>query len=287
MPNLGFIGAGPVGTAFAVNLSRRGYRVVGAYDVAPEAAQRLAEAVSRCRTCATAQELVDGADIVFVTTPDGMIAEVAAGLRWRAGQAAVHCSGATTVQALEAASRQGAMAGAIHPNQTFAGREQAIANLPGSTFGVEAAEPLRTTLTEIARALDGDVVYLTSEDKALYHCAAFIAAGYTYALVDIATDLWRNFGKSKADATKAYIPLMQGTVNNIAAIGFPGCPTGPITRGDIETIESHVAALKKVAPDILPLYKQLGLLSIPTAVAKGTLSEEKAAALRALYEREE
>jgi predicted short-subunit dehydrogenase-like oxidoreductase (DUF2520 family) len=80
---------------------------------------------------------------------------------------------------------------------------------------------------------------------------------------------------------------MQGTVNNIASIGYPGCPTGPITRGDIKTIEGHFAALARHAPDILPLYKALGLRSIPTAIAKGTLSQEKADQLRALYEREE
>ena len=286
MPKLGFIGAGPVGTAFAVNLARRGYAVAGAYDVDAGAARPLFDAVAGCRACESAQAVVDGADLVFITTPDGRIAEVAGALAWRAGQAVVHCSGATTVQALDAAARQGALAGAIHPNQSFAGREQAIANLPGSTFGIEAEEPLRTTLTEIATALGGDTVYLTSEDKALYHCAAFIAGGYVYALVDIATDLWRHFGKSKDAATKAYIPMMLGSVNNIATIGFPNCPSGPITRGDIKTIESHLAALAKAAPDVLPLYKQLGLFSIPTAVAKGSLSAEKAAELRALFERE-
>ena len=169
MPKLGFIGAGPVGTAFAVNLARRGYAVAGAYDVDAGAARPLFDAVAGCRACESAQAVVDGADLVFITTPDGRIAEVAGALAWRAGQAVVHCSGATTVQALDAAARQGALAGAIHPNQSFAGREQAIANLPGSTFGIEAEEPLRTTLTEIATALGGDTVYLTSEDKALYH----------------------------------------------------------------------------------------------------------------------
>ena len=286
VPKLGFIGAGPVGTAFAVNLSRRGYQVVGVYDVSMEAARHLAGDVADCRIHEQAQDLVDSADIVFVTTPDDMIGKVTAKLRWKVGQAAVHCSGATTVQALDAASQQGAMAGAIHPCQTFAGREQAIANLPGATFAIEAEEPFRTALSEIAKALGGDLVYLTSEDKALYHAAAFIASGYTYTLVDIATSLWQNFGRSKAEATKAYIPLMQGTVNNIASVGFPGCPTGPITRGDMKTIESHFATLRKHAPDILPLYKELGLKSIPGAVAKGALSKDKAEALRALFEKQ-
>jgi predicted short-subunit dehydrogenase-like oxidoreductase (DUF2520 family) len=74
-------------------------------------------------------------------------------------------------------------------------------------------------------------------------------------------------------------------VNNIANIGFPGCLTGPIARGDVKTIRSHLDALKKYAPDILPLYKELGLKTIPIGMAKGTLSESKAEELRSLLEK--
>jgi predicted short-subunit dehydrogenase-like oxidoreductase (DUF2520 family) len=274
-----------VGTAFAVNLSEREYQIIGVFDVVRETAQRFADDIAGCRVYDSAQELVDGADMVFITTPDDTIPRVAAELKWRAGQAAVHCSGASTVLALDSAREGGALVGAIHPCQTFAGREQAITNLPGSTFAIEAEEPLRTTLTEIAMSLDGDLVYLTSEDKALYHAAACIACNYFFTLVDIATDLWQNFSKSKAEAAKAYIPLLQGSVNNIASIGFPGCLTGPIARGDLKTIQSHLDALQKYAPDILPLYRELGLKTIPMGVAKGTLSENKAEELRALLEK--
>lgn len=282
MPKLGFIGAGPVGTAFAVNLSKRDYQIIGIFDVVREAAQRFANDVSGCQIYEKAQDLADSADMVFITTPDDIIPKVADGIKWRTGQSAVHCSGASTVHSLETAREQGAMVGAIHPCQTFAGREQAIANLPGSTFAIESEEPLKTTLTEIARALNGDLVYLTSEDKALYHAAACIACNYFCTLVDIATDLWQNFGKSKAEAAKAYLPLLQGAVNNIASIGFPGCLTGPIARGDVKTIQSHLVALEKYAPDILPLYRELGLKTIPIGIAKGTLSESKAEELRSL-----
>lgn len=284
MPKLGFIGAGPVGTAFAVNLSKRDYQIIGVFDVVREAAQRFADDVTGCQAYDKAQELVDSADMVFITTPDDIIPRVATELKWRTGQSVVHCSGASTVHSLDSAREQGAMVGAIHPCQTFAGREQAIANLPGSTFAIESEEPLKTTLTEIARALSGDLVYLTSEDKALYHAAACIACNYFCTLVDIATDLWQNFGKSKEEAAKAYIPLLQGSVNNIASIGFPGCLTGPIARGDVKTIQSHLVALEKYAPDILPLYRELGLKTIPIGIAKGTLSESKAEELRSLLE---
>lgn len=287
MPKIGFIGVGPVGTAFGVRLSQLGYEVIGVYDVSLAAAQRFAKAVPGCQIYQKAQELVDTAEFVFITTPDDIIPKVAAELNWHAGQSVVHCSGATSVDALEPAKQQGAMVGSIHPCQTFSGIDQAIENLPGSTFAIEAEEPLRSVLKNIATTLNGDWVFLTAEDKALYHAAACIACNYFYTLVKLATDLWQNFGKSTAEATKAYLPLLRGSVNNIANVGFPGCLTGPIARGDLITIRKHLAALGKYAPDLLPLYKELGIWTIPIALAKGTLNENRAEELRALFQGEQ
>lgn len=282
MPKIGFIGAGPVGTAFGVRLSQLGYQVIAVYDASLAAAQRFVKAVPDCQIYETAQNLVDIAEFVFITTPDDIIPKVAAELNWHTGQSVIHCSGATSTDALEPAKQQGAMVGSIHPCQTFAGIDQAIENLPGSTFAIEAEEPLRGILTEIAAALKGDWVYLTAEDKALYHAAACIACNYFYTIVKLATDLWQNFGKSTAEATKAYLPLLHGTVNNIGNVGFPHCLTGPIARGDLVTIHKHLAALGKYAPDILPLYKELGIWTIPIALAKGTINENTAEELRVL-----
>jgi predicted short-subunit dehydrogenase-like oxidoreductase (DUF2520 family) len=284
---IGFIGAGPVGTAFGVRLSQLDYKVIAVYDVSLAAAQRFAKTISGCQIYEKAQELADTVEFVFITTPDDIIPKVAAELNWHKGQSVVHCSGATSVDALVTAKQQEAMVGSIHPCQTFAGIDQAIENLPGSTFAIEAEEPLRSTLTEIATALNGDWVYLTAEDKALYHAAACIACNYFYTLVKLATDLWQNFGKSTAEATKAYMPLLQGSLNNIANVGLPSALTGPIARGDTATIRKHLAALEKYAPDLLPLYKELGMWTIPIGVAKGTLSQSKAEELHALLKGEQ
>jgi predicted short-subunit dehydrogenase-like oxidoreductase (DUF2520 family) len=284
MTTLGFIGAGPVGTTFGVRLSEQGYRTVGVADISPAATERFAKLVPGCRVFSKNQELVDAVDMVFITTADDFIAKVSSELKWRKGQVAVHCSGASTVQSLEAARQQGALVGSIHPCQTFAGIDQAIANLPGSTFAIEAEEPVKTTLTAMARALKGDIVYLTSEDKVLYHAAAAIACNYFTTIVKLATDLWRNFGKTSADGIKAYLPLLRGTLTNIETAGFPKCLTGPIARGDVVTIGRHIAALKKYAPDMLPLYKELGRFTIPIAQDKGSLTAAKAEELQKLLQ---
>jgi len=282
MLKLGFIGAGPVGTTFGVRLSEQGYAVVAVADISPAAAERFARLVPGCRVLKNAQELADAVDMVFITTADDFIPRVSSELKWRPNQMAVHCSGASTVQSLEAARQQGVRVGSIHPCQTFAGIEQAIANLPGSTFAIEAEEPLKTTLTEMAQALRGDIVYLTSEDKVLYHAAAAIACNYFTTIVKLATDLWRNFGKTPADAIKAYMPLLRGTLANIETVGFPKCLTGPIARGDVATIRRHLAALEKSAPELLPLYKELGEFTISIGRDKGSLTADRAEELQTL-----
>jgi len=282
MLKLGFIGAGPVGTTFGVRLSEQGYAVVAVADISPAAAERFARLVPGCRVLKNAQELADAVDMVFITTADDFIPRVSSELKWRPNQMAVHCSGASTVQSLEAARQQGVRVGSIHPCQTFAGIEQAIANLPGSTFAIEAEEPLKTTLAEMAQALRGDIVYLTSEDKVLYHAAAAIACNYFTTIVKLATDLWRNFGKTPADAIKAYMPLLRGTLANIETVGFPKCLTGPIARGDVATIRRHLAALEKSAPELLPLYKELGEFTISIGRDKGSLTADRAEELQTL-----
>jgi len=282
MTKLGFIGAGPVGSTFGVRLSEQGYQVVGVADISRAAAERFAKLVPGCGVFQKNQELADAADLVFITTADDFISKVSSELKWRQGQVALHCSGASTLQSLEAARQQGALVGSIHPCQTFAGIEQAIENLPGSTFGIEAEEPVKTTLTEMARALKGDIVYLTSEDKVLYHAAAAIACNYFTTIVKLATGLWENFGKTSADGIKAYMPLLRGTLTNIETVGFPKCLTGPIARGDVATIRRHLAALEKSAPELLPLYRELGAFTIPIGRDKGSLAADRAAELTAL-----
>jgi len=279
---IGFIGVGPVGTAFGVRLSQHGYEVIAVYDVSLVAAQRFAEMVTGCQVSKTAQDVADVAQFVFITTPDDIIARVAAQVNWHTAQSVIHCSGACSTDVLEPARERGAMVGSFHPCQTFASINQAVENLPGSTFAIEAEEPLLSVLKEMANALRGSWLELKAEDKALYHASAAIACNYFYTIVKLAADLWQNFGKSTTEATEAFLPILRGSVSNIATVGLPGCLTGPIARGDLDTIRKHLDALGKRAPTIVGLYKALGMETIPIALAKGTIDESVAERLREL-----
>lgn len=196
VPKIGFIGAGTVGTALAVGLYQRGYEIVAVYDQSLTSAQRLVKAVECCHICEGAQEVADTAEFVFITTMDDVIPQVVAEVGWHTGQIVVHCSGAASTDILEPARQRGARIGCIHPLQTFASVTQAIENLPGSTFALQAEEPLLGLLKEIATALQGSWLELKAGDKALYHTAACIACNYFVTLVSIAADLWQNFGIS-------------------------------------------------------------------------------------------
>ncbi len=284
MVRIGFIGAGTVGTALAVRLSRQGYQISAVYDMIPASVKRFIEAVAGCQLYEKAQDVADNADFVFITTPDDFIPQVAIGVRWHPEQMVVHCSGAASTDILEPARKCGAMVGCIHPLQTFASVAQAVDNLPGSTFAVEAEEPLKSTLKEMATALQGSWVELKAEDKALYHAAACIACNYFVTLVNIAADLWQDFGKSTGEATKAILPMLHGTLNNLGQTGLPDCLTGPIARGDLTTIRKHLTALEKKAPSLLPLYRELGIWTIPIALAKGTIDQRLAEELRELLQ---
>ena len=279
---IGFIGAGTVGTALAIRLGGKGYPVVAVSSRTITSAKRLVEIVPGCRAYDSAQAVADSAQLVFITTPDDAIEKVAGEIRWKTGQGVVHCSGADSTDILESASKRGALVGGFHPLQTFASTAHAIENIPGSTFAVEAEEPLIATLRGVTTALEGTFIRLSAGDKVLYHAAAVVACNYLVTLVKLATDLWQSFGVSSQQATLSLLPLLRGTLNNIDNIGIPDCLTGPIARGDSGTIKKHISALERSAPGILSTYRELGLQTIPIALAKGTIDNEKGNELQTL-----
>ena len=282
---IGFIGAGKVGTALAVKLSAKGHKVVAAASRTRASADRLAESVPGCTPYDAKQAVADAADLVFITTPDDAIAQVVAELNWRSGQSAVHCSGADSLDSLQPARAAGAEVGAFHPLQTFASVAHAIENIPGSTFAIETEGELLETLKQMAADLEGNWVKLGAEDKVLYHTAAVIACNYLVTLVKTATDLWKVFGVSTPEATRALMPLLRGTLNNIENVGLPNCLTGPIARGDLGTITKHLSALEKSAPALLSTYRELGMQTVPIALDKGKIDAERAEESRKLLSR--
>jgi len=282
MLKLGFIGAGTVGAALSIGLNGKDYRVVAVSSKSQTSARNLARSINGCRTFNNNQYVADTAELIFITTPDDAIASVASQIQWHAGQSVVHCSGADSTDILEPAKRLGTQVGVFHPLQTFASIKQAIENIPGSTFALEAEDPLLSTLKAMATAIGGYWVELKAEDKVAYHAAAVIACNYMVTLVKLASDLWQSFNVPPHQATQALLPLLRGTINNIDTVGIPQCLTGPIARGDTGTIKKHLSALQRIAPTMVSTYRELGLQTIPIAIAKGKINEHQAQELQAI-----
>ncbi len=282
MLKIGFIGAGTVATALAVGLSSKGYHVVAVSSRSQTSARKLAQLVNGCQAFSSNQDVADTAELVFIATPDDAIASVAAQVQWHSGHSVVHCSGADSTDILLSARKSGARVGAFHPLQTFASFRQAMENIPGTTFALEAEEPLLGMLKDMATDLGGRWIELGAGGKVIYHAAAVFACNYLVTLVKLATDLWQTFAIPPEQATQALLPLIRGTINNIDTIGIPKCLTGPIARGDAGTIKKHLSALQKVAPDLVATYQELGLKTIPIALKKGRIDQKQASQLKAL-----
>ena len=275
---IGFVGAGAVATALALALSQRGYVVRAVASRTRVSALRLAARAPGIEACGHPQDVLDRCAMVYITVPDGAIAEVAGSLTWRRGQAAIHCSGATSLDSLSAPRSQGALVGGFHPLQTFAAPESAAQDLVGTAFGIEADHPLREELEALARALGGWPIRLRAEDRALYHASAVAACGLLTSLVSLSAELWSGYASPK-EGLQALLPLVRGTLESLERDGLPTALTGPLTRGDETTVASHLGALEAASPELLPIYCHLALAALPLARAKGRLSPAGEAAL--------
>ena len=169
---VGFIGSGVVGGSLAVALSRQSYAVVAAASRTFSSAQSLAARVPGCVAYRTAQEVADRADVVFVTTSDDAVERVASTIAWRDGQGVAHTSGVSSLDVLEGAVRQGAVAGAFHPLQAFSSVENGVQSIPGITFGIEGNDEIWAYLEEMALAIGGPRY---SSDRLISPCTTLAA----------------------------------------------------------------------------------------------------------------
>ena len=116
---IGIIGCGSVGGSIAVALSNVGYRISAVASRSISSTEYLSSLVEGCVAYNDIQEAVDAVEVVFVTTPDDAIRRVVESISWAPHHAAIHCSGAKSLDVLTAATLNGASSGAFHPLQAF------------------------------------------------------------------------------------------------------------------------------------------------------------------------
>lgn len=282
---IGFIGAGRLGIALAWSFAQHGLRVTAVASMIAADADRLAAAITGCTVLSDGQQVIDQCDVVFVTTPDGAIAATCSQFRWRPGMAAVHCSGVTDVSALDHAAHAGAMTGGFHPMQTFGDPAAAVRSLPGCTITIEAREPLNAALVAIAERLECRVNRLPPGMRGRYHAAAGYTSQFINALFAEAATIWQSWGATEEDAVRALLPLARGTLASIESAGLAEGMPGPVSRGDVGSIEKHVAALTPLGPEVMEFYRVVCDRTIPLGMQRGAIDADAAARLREILGR--
>ena len=266
-PNVGFIGVGALASTLAIALSDAGWKVEAVASRSNSSARRLGRRIPGCHVEADPQGVVDRCRLIFLTVPDDAISQVASSIDWPEGRGVVHCCGAGTSALLSPAHGAGALCGSFHPLQTFTPLPTnedpttlatlARKRLHGVTFAIEGTGWLRQALQSIAADLGGHTIEVSPENRPLYHASAVMSCGALIALLRSAAALWQAMGVDQKTAFRALLPLARTTLENAAALGAEAATTGPVARGDVDTVRTHLQALQSLAPEILPLYTEL------------------------------
>lgn len=279
-PLVGIIGAGAVGTALGAALSRAGWPVVAVASRDAARRERFRSLVPGVRAFAEAPALLDDAELVILAVPDDAIGQLAGQLRLYGGQALVHTSGVLGAEVLEPARAAGTQLGAFHPLIAFADTERAIAALNGATVAVEGDDQLVAHLADMAAAIGATAVRLAPGSKAAYHAAAVLSAGGFVALLDAIAELGEAAGLDEQGALAVYGGLIEQTLGNARALGIRAALTGPMTRGDVGTLERHLDAMRRLAPGAVRLYVAAAEREIVLAESRGSLAPEAAESMR-------
>jgi len=266
---VGLIGAGRLAWSLGPALAGAGYTVTAVGGRDSQAGAALAAALGPAARPFTApNDVLDAAELVFLTLPDAMVRPVAESLRWQSRHLAVHCSGALSLDALSSAADAGAETGTFHPIQSFPLRRAEPERFNNIYCGIEGTGPLANLLERIALALGSHPLSLAGVNRPLYHAAAVFASNNVIALMSAASRTWAMAGLPEAVAREALSPLLTATAANVASLDLASALTGPVPRGDVGTIRAHLDALA-AAPELRDLYRRLGteLLRITTQPA--------------------
>lgn len=283
--SVAIIGAGRVGSSVGFLLKRAGYQITGVSASTAESAARAAAFIGQGEATDDPVSAAGRADVVFITTPDRIIEPICRTVSKagaiRRGTIVIHMSGAHSLGLLDSAAAVGAFRAVLHPLQSLASREQGIKTLPGSYFRIESDPAAAGTVRDIARALGGIELFMPKwssgkDSTALYHAGAVAVSNYFVALVQYGLKFYQALGADRQEALKAVLPLIKGTLHNIETLGIPDALTGPVMRGDAETVSNHLAAMQKQTPELIGLYKELARQTVEVAREKGSIDQQKA-----------
>lgn len=276
-PSFAIVGCGKVGLNLVKFLSKAGYPVSGVASRSIESAKKAGEIAGTDNVSTEAHTITKDADVVFITTPDDVIETACQNISDKGGfsgkNIVLHCSGSLPSTLLVSAQKAGAKTGSMHPLQSFATTDNENNPFDGIIAAVEGEEEAVEAGLVIAEDLGSRGFRIQTDSKMMYHASAVVASNCLVTLVDFAYNLLGVAGIGKEDAYDVLGPLVEGTLANIKRVGTTDALTGPVVRGDVNTVEKHIEEINRLTPDLTALYKILGHHTVNIAKKRGTLTD--------------
>ena len=269
--SIGVVGAGRVGAVLAVAFAASGHQVT-AVSGRSAASQTRIETLLPGVPVREPSEVAASADVLLLSVPDDVLEQVAAELTntgaIRPGQLVVHTSGRHGTDVLSAAARAGAQVLAMHPAMTFTGTDVDLQRLASTVFALTGEPSVREVGESLVDALGGRPVWLSEDQRVLYHAALAHGANHLVTLVTQAQEMLRSTGMP--DPSGVLRPLLTAALDNALAYGEAAL-TGPVVRGDVATVEAHVDALTDAPSPVRDAYVSMARATTEQAVASGSL----------------
>ena len=274
---ISIVGAGRLGTALGLALSRCGYRVEAVVTARKSHARARARLFSPSPLALSSAELdrLPQSDILFISTPDDLIQETAARIASEvkegvARRVVLHTSGALSSDALSNLRDAGFHTGSLHPLVAVSEAQAGAESLRRAFFCIEGEQRAVSVARRIVRSLGARSFSINTKQKALYHAAAVTASGHMVALFDIATEMLARCGLSQREARVILMPLVRSTLDNLSEQEPARALTGTFARADVATVRRHLDALQREdLRDALATYKLLGKRSLQLAKQRG------------------
>lgn len=275
-PTIAIVGPGNLGTALAFALRKAGYKIEALYSL-PRGFGKARGVAKQLGARAQSSPGNLTADIFWFCVPDAKIATVARSFgkgSWQ-GKVALHSSGALTSDELDILRRKGAAVASVHPLMTFVRGSRP--SLSGVAFAIEGDARAARGVRRIVGDLGGLTYPIRKQDKAAYHAWCTFTSPLVTALFSTAQHVAALAGVKHASAKRRMIPILRQTLINFSSHDAGSAFSGPIIRGDVETIHKHLRVLRKM-PVAMGVYKALAIAALEYLPARNRKALKRALA---------
>ena len=279
---IGIIGAGKVGTTLGKYLSIHGKNVTGFYSRTHESADEAAT-FAETETYSSLCKLVEKNDVIFITTPDGVIHQVWGELLHQdiSNRIICHFSGSLSSHVFSGREEAGASGISMHPMYAFSDKFHSYEQFHTAYLTLEGDPEAVAVMKPMWEAIGHHVLSLKAEDKIKYHAAAAMASNEMLGLMQASLDILSECGFSEKDSMALLTPLVQGNIASMLEKGCVNALTGPVERGDAQTVRKHLQALEGSKAG--KIYQSLG--STMVELAKRRNPDRDYTPVRTLFEK--